>query len=38
VPEGLCLVNAMHITASAVSNAHNAFVVERISAIQRIIL
>jgi thiamine phosphate synthase YjbQ (UPF0047 family) len=38
VPEGLCPGHAMHITASAVSIAHNAFVVERISVIQRIIL
>jgi thiamine phosphate synthase YjbQ (UPF0047 family) len=32
VQEGLCLVNAMHITADTISIVHNVFIIERITA------
>lgn len=34
VIEGLCLVNAMHITAGAISIAHNLLILERILVVQ----
>ena len=34
VQEGLCLVNAMHITASTILIVHNFFIFVRISVIQ----
>ena len=34
VKEGLCLVNARHITAGAISIAHNLLILERILVVQ----
>jgi thiamine phosphate synthase YjbQ (UPF0047 family) len=34
VQEGLCLVNAMHVTVGIISIVHNVFILVRISVIQ----